>query len=74
MRDLDRNLPLYKIATMEQNLGDSLMRRRFAMLLLATLAGIALSLAALGEQPGTVLPLIKRQGCVRCLPASPCDC
>ena len=48
VRELDRNLPVYKIATMEQNLGDSLMRRRFSMLLLAVLAGLALCLAALG--------------------------
>ena len=48
VRDLDRNLPVYKIATMEQNLSDSLMRRRFSMLLLAALAGFALCLAAVG--------------------------
>ena len=48
VRDLDRNLPVYKIATMEQNLSDSLMRRRFSMILLAVLAGFALCLAAVG--------------------------
>jgi putative ABC transport system permease protein len=48
VRELDRNLPMYKIATMEQNLGDSLMRRRFSMLLLAILAGVALCLSAVG--------------------------
>ena len=48
VRNLDRNLPVYKIATMEQNLSDSLMRRRFSMLLLAALAGFALCLAAVG--------------------------
>jgi putative ABC transport system permease protein len=48
VRDLDRNLPVYKVATMEQNLSDSLMRRRFSMLLLAALAGFALCLAAVG--------------------------
>jgi|SRR5580658_282825 putative ABC transport system permease protein len=48
VRELDRNLPVYKIATMEQNLSDSLMRRRFSMLLLAVLAGFALCLAAVG--------------------------
>ena len=31
---------------MEQNLADSLMRRRFSMLLLAILAGVALCLSA----------------------------
>jgi putative ABC transport system permease protein len=48
VRAFDRNLPVYKIATMEQNLSDSLMRRRFSMLLLAVLAGFALCLSALG--------------------------
>ena len=48
VRELDRNLPVYKIATMEQNLSDSLMRRRFSMLLLAILAGLALCLSAVG--------------------------
>jgi len=48
VRDLDRNLPVYKIATMEQNLSDSLMRRRFSTAVLAVLAGLALCLAALG--------------------------
>jgi putative ABC transport system permease protein len=48
VRELDHDLPVYKIATMEQNMADSLMRRRFSMLLLAILAGIALCLAALG--------------------------
>ena len=48
VREMDRNLPVYKIATMEQNLSDSLMRRRISMLLLAALAGFALCLAAVG--------------------------
>jgi putative ABC transport system permease protein len=48
VRELDRNLPINKIATMEQNLGDSLMRRRFSMMLLAILAGVALCLSAVG--------------------------
>jgi putative ABC transport system permease protein len=48
VRELDNDLPVYRIATMEQNLGDSLMRRRFSMMLLAILAGLALCLAGLG--------------------------
>ena len=48
VRALDRNLPVYSVATMEQNLSHSLMRRRFSMLLLAILAGFALCLSALG--------------------------
>ncbi len=46
--DLDRNLPVYKIASMEQVLADSLARRRLSMLLLAILAGFALLLSAVG--------------------------
>jgi len=48
VRELDRNLPVYKIATMEQLLADSLERRRVSMLLLAALAGVALLLSAIG--------------------------
>jgi len=48
VRALDRDLPVYHIATMQQNLADSLMRRRFSMLVLAVLACFALCLAAVG--------------------------
>jgi putative ABC transport system permease protein len=48
VREIDGNLPVYKIATMEQNLSDSLMRRRFSMLLMAVLAAFALCLSAIG--------------------------
>jgi putative ABC transport system permease protein len=48
VRELDHNLPVYKIATMEQLLADSLARRRISMLLLAALAGVALLLSAIG--------------------------
>jgi putative ABC transport system permease protein len=48
VRELDRNLPVYKIASMEQLLADSLARRRLSMLLLAILAGFALLLSAVG--------------------------
>jgi putative ABC transport system permease protein len=48
VRELDRNLPVYKIATMEQLLADSLERRRISMLLLAALAGVALLLSGIG--------------------------
>ena len=48
VRELDRNLPVYKIATMDQLLADSLERRRISMLLLAALAGVALLLSAIG--------------------------
>ena len=48
VRELDRNLPVYKIATMEQLLADSLVRQRLSMLLLGILAGVALLLSAIG--------------------------
>jgi putative ABC transport system permease protein len=48
IRSLDAELPTYDINTMEQRLGDSLARRRFAAFLLATFAALALTLAAIG--------------------------
>ena len=48
VRALDRNLPVYKIATMEELLANSLERRRVSMALLAILAGVALLLGAIG--------------------------
>ncbi|MBC8087079.1 MAG: ABC transporter permease, partial [Phycisphaerae bacterium] len=48
IRALDAELPTYDISTMEQRLGDSLARRRFAAFLLATFAALALTLAAIG--------------------------
>lgn len=48
VHELDRNLPVYRIATMEQLLADSLAQRRLMMLLLALLAGFALLLSAIG--------------------------
>ncbi len=48
VRELDRNLPVYRIATMEQLLADSLAQRRLVMLLLAVLAAFALLLSAVG--------------------------
>jgi len=48
VRDLDRNLPVYRIATMEQLLANSLAQRRLVMLLLALLAAFALLLSAIG--------------------------
>ena len=48
MHELDTDLPLYNVVTMEQRVQLSLARRRFAMLLLAGFAGISLALAAIG--------------------------
>jgi predicted permease len=48
IHELDRDLPLYNVRTMNQRLDESLAQRRFSMLLLAFFAGVALSLAAIG--------------------------
>jgi predicted permease len=48
VRALDRNLPVYKIASMDDLLAGSLERRRISMLMLAILAGVALLLSAIG--------------------------
>ncbi|MEP6955525.1 MAG: FtsX-like permease family protein, partial [Chthoniobacterales bacterium] len=45
---LDRNQPVFEIQTMEQRIAESVARSRFAMLLLAIFAGLALALAAIG--------------------------
>jgi ABC-type antimicrobial peptide transport system permease subunit len=48
VRELDPDLPLYNIRTMEQFVDQSLARRRFSTLLLGIFAGFALALAATG--------------------------
>jgi len=48
IRDLDPDLPMYHVRTMEQQVNESLAQRRFSMLLLGFFAGIALILAAIG--------------------------
>ena len=48
IHELDSDLPLYNVRTMNQRLEESLSQRRFAMLLLALFAGVALALAAIG--------------------------
>ena len=48
VRELDRTLPLTAITTMDDVAGNSLSRRRFAMLLLATFAAVSLVLAIVG--------------------------
>jgi putative ABC transport system permease protein len=47
-RESDRNAALYETRTMETRLADSTARRRFAMLLLAAFAALALTLAVVG--------------------------
>ena len=48
MREVDPDLPVYDMTTMEQALSDSVAQPRFYMMLLAGFAGVALLLAALG--------------------------
>jgi len=45
---LDRNLPIYSPATMQERLSDSLQRTRFSTTLLSAFAGLAMLLAAIG--------------------------
>ena len=48
IHELDSDLPLYNVLTMQHRLDESLARRRFSMLLLGVFAGIALALATIG--------------------------
>jgi len=48
VRGVDPDQPLYRVATLQQTLSESLAPRRLNMLLLAVFAGIALTLATVG--------------------------
>jgi predicted permease len=48
LRNLDPDLPMYYVRTMEQRVNESLARRRFTMLLLGVFASVALALATIG--------------------------
>jgi putative ABC transport system permease protein len=48
IRDLDPDLPVYNVRTMEQRVDESLARRRFSTLLLSIFAALASGLAAVG--------------------------
>jgi putative ABC transport system permease protein len=48
MRFLDPNQPISRITTMQQHLGETLMRERFSAILMGTLATIGLVLAVVG--------------------------
>ena len=48
IRSLDSDLPIYNVKTMDARVDESLARRRFAMLLLAAFAVLALGLASVG--------------------------
>ena len=48
IREIDPDLPLYNVRSMEARVDESLARRRFSMLLLTFFACLALGLAAIG--------------------------
>ena len=48
LRNLDPDLPMYYVRTMEQRVNESLARRRFSMMLLGVFASVALALATIG--------------------------
>ena len=48
VRSVDRSLPVYEVATMDERLATNVADRRFNLLLLGLLAGVALALAAVG--------------------------
>lgn len=48
LRELDHDLPMFRVLTMEQRVAASLARRRFATVMLGVFASLALALAAIG--------------------------
>ncbi|MDQ3803637.1 MAG: ABC transporter permease [Acidobacteriota bacterium] len=48
IRSVDRDMPVYRVTTMERLVADSLAQRRFAMFLFGVFAGLALVLAVVG--------------------------
>jgi predicted permease len=48
LHEVDRDLPMYRVVTMDQRMAESLSRRRFTTVLLALFAGFALALASIG--------------------------
>jgi putative ABC transport system permease protein len=48
IRSIDKDLPVFRVTTMEQMVADSMSQRRFSMLLLGVFAAVALVLAAVG--------------------------
>src|SRR6476646_1537495 len=48
LHEVDHDLPLYGVVTMDQRVADSLARRRFTAILLALFGGFAITLATIG--------------------------
>jgi putative ABC transport system permease protein len=48
IREMDKDLPVFRVRTMEQYVSDSTAQRRFALTLVAIFAAVALALAAVG--------------------------
>ena len=48
IREMDPDLPLYRVRTMTERVSESLARQRFSMLLLTIFAAVALALATIG--------------------------
>jgi predicted permease len=48
LRELDHDLPVFRVLTMEQRIAGSLARRRFSTILLGAFASLALALATIG--------------------------
>jgi predicted permease len=48
LKDVDAGIPLYDVKSMQQRVDESLLGRRFVVLLLTSFAGLALLLAAIG--------------------------
>lgn len=60
VQDLDAGVPIHRMMTMQDRVDDSLVRRRFSMVLLSLFAGVALVLAVVGI--GGVMAYVVTQG------------
>ena len=60
VRDFDPGIPIHRMMTMQERVDDSLVRRRFLMMLLSLFAGVALVLAVVGI--GGVMAYVVTQG------------